>query len=163
MSSYLNDVGIDLPRSCRFRWSAVQLLSVSVVSLVLSGGCGSAADPAGLQKVTGVVTLDGAPIVDGAIRFEPAKGESIQTAEGAPIVNGQYEILAKQGLAPGKYRVFISGTQSAVDTRSIDEQMKHPSPPPKAAVPAKYNEKSTLTAEVTPGGANQHDFPLSKK
>lgn len=159
----MNVVRNDLPRSHRCRWGVALFCCFTAINLAISVGCSPETDPIGRQKVTGVVTLDGAPIVDGAIRFEPANGEAVRTAGGAPISAGLYEIPVKQGLAPGKYRVFITGTQSAADQRSVDEQMNQPAPLRKDAVPAKYNEKSSLTIEVTPTGPNQHDFTLSKK
>jgi len=29
-----------------------------------------------------------------------------------------------------------------------------------SCTPPEYNRQSTLTCEITPGGANKHDFPL---
>lgn len=108
-------------------------------------GC-EGSDSLGRRALTGQVTLDGAPIKQGSIRFESEAGAGAVLATGAPIVDGAYALPREGGLADGKYKVFV--TASEPDTRSADEIMNNPGPPAKELVPAKYNVNSELVATI---------------
>lgn len=129
-----------------------------LVAMTLAG-CGSAIDTGGRKAVTGDVTLDGVPIVEGSIRFEPQSGT---TATGAMIADGKYEIPADKGLLPGSYRVYINALEPVEDNRSADDMMNNPGPPRKELIPAKYNKKSELTADVSESGPNKFDFLITR-
>ncbi len=118
---------------------------------VLLAGCG---DGDGRQAVSGTVTFKGQP-VDGSIDFIPAAGAGTQA--GAVIEKGRYSIPRDKGLVPGTYKVMIF---------SPDNKEVTPDPggnpflaKAKERIPAEYNEKTTLTREVKPGG-NTFDFTL---
>ena len=65
-------------------------------------GCGHGD---GRQAVRGRVTLDGQPLLNGAISFRPL-GHRANSA-GTAARNGAFEIPASKGLMPGKYEVEI--------------------------------------------------------
>jgi len=120
-------------------------------------GCGSSG-----SAVKGAVTFDGESMNGGRIFFLP-DGEPVgrPTVE-VPIENGKYCVREKMGLRPGKHRVEI---------------VWHKAPPGKEhlkpgdpgfttdnwiqTIPAAYNSKTTLFAELRPG-ANTFDFALKK-
>lgn len=129
-------------RSALRRTIAPVLCFAFVLSLV---GC-EGSDSLGRRALTGQVTLDGAPIKQGSIRFESEAGAGAVLATGAPIVDGAYALPREGGLADGKYKVFV--TASEPDTRSADEIMNNPGPPAKELVPAKYNVNSELVATI---------------
>ncbi len=108
-----------------------------------------------MVELSGQVTLDGAPLADGAIRFEPA-GNAGPSA-GAVIHDGGYKLL----LRPGNKTVRIEGF------KTVGERPFNPADPNSAMVPTKesivpnkYNGQSILTCDVGPAGGMQN-FELS--
>ena len=123
--------------------------------LLAVAGCGSGGPPR--LRVVGAVTLDGQPLADGAISFLPA-GKGV--AAGATIAGGRYVVEGAKGPTPGEYRVEIrasapSGKQvkDSFGQASISEM--------ESIIPARYNDKTTLRAEITAAGSNQFDYSLS--
>jgi hypothetical protein len=124
-----------------------------VLALVGLAGCGG-------PSVQGTVTLDGAPVDGGAIRFTPA-GEGTGSPLGAQIVGGKYSIRGN-AIAPGSYRVDINWkkpTGRKVPTpgdpgNTMDETAE--------AIPAIYNSKSTLKEDLT-SGSNTKNFELKSR
>jgi hypothetical protein len=131
------------------------------------GGCGGApTDDRPLQSVTGLVTLDGQPLARGLIRFEPSSPEAT-TAGGAMIERGEFALDRDAGLVPGNYRVSITGLGPETPAPA-DGSEQAPGPEtgkaaPKEPVPARYNARSTLTAEVGGDRVNTFEFPLTSR
>lgn len=125
---------------------AVILLTVLVIGMAT--GCRKS--EVELGAVRGTVTLDGAPLPAATIRFIPTAGG--RTAFGRTDDAGKYEMLysaSASGALVGSMRVEIT-------TADPD------APKSKEKVPAKYNSKSELTADV--GSKSQViDFPLTSK
>tara|TARA_R110002111_G_scaffold2705_4_gene17950 strand:+ start:41405 stop:41833 length:429 start_codon:yes stop_codon:yes gene_type:complete len=118
-------------------------------------GCGSSADGVVRYPVTGTVTWNGQPLPEGDIIFIPT--EKTARPEGAVIKEGQFELT----LAPGSMRVEIRASR---ETGKMIESAVDPGQ--KIAVvenyiPAKYNDKSELKAEVSADGENQFQFELA--
>lgn len=82
----------------RLTRGAVLGLAASFCAAALTG-CGA---PPGVR---GTVTLDGAPVTEGSISFEPADGQG--PSAGANITGGRFEIPPASGLKPGKMRVTV--------------------------------------------------------
>jgi len=133
-----------------------------VTAMVPVAGCTGSDNPQGRQSISGEVTLGGKPLDHGSIRFEP-QDASIGTSDAAMITQGAYKISVDQGLAPGAYRVFITATAANDDERTADEIMNDPKPAGKEMIPAKYNRKSELTAQVSAEDPNQFDFALETR
>lgn len=127
------------------------------VSLGFLAGCGG--DPTGRQAVWGTVYFQGQPLDQGGIHFSPIdKGAS---EAGAGIENGVYRIRREQGLLPGTYKVAVSSYDRKGAKVASDEIPGEPSAKQfRERIPAKYNNKTTLTAEVTGKGPNIFDFKL---
>ena len=136
---------------------------VMLASLVLSCGCGPKGR-SGLIPVSGTVTLDGTPLAQGVIVFEPESSEEAVVNAAVAIENGQYQSPDNGGLLPGVYRVSISSTpaaQPASDPVKAMEQASEPTAPD--PIPPKYNKKSELQATVSADKPAQFDFDLKTK
>ncbi len=112
-------------------------------------GCGDS----GPKKlaVSGSVQFDGKDVPEGDILFVPeARGVG---PEGGKIKDGKYTASVPEG----KYKVEVTATRvvpgkkGPMGTEDLLEDY----------IPAKYNQKTELTAEVS-GGKTTHDFPLKK-
>lgn len=127
-----------------------RVLAVLVVLAAAAGGCNSENVP-GLGRVTGTVKLDGKPVPNAAISFEPVDG-SAGTAVGRTDANGVYELYysrGNKGAKVGENIVRISNFQEAGES----------TPGQKETIPARYNIKSDLKV-VVKSGQNTHDFDL---
>lgn len=131
--------------------------AVSVVTgigflTLVSAGCGvSRPDAPKLAPVSGVVTMDGKPVSNAIVAFNPPGGQS---SFGPTDADGRYRLSyidKLEGAAIGPHVVSITTRTEGPD--SIGK---------KDPIPAKYNEKSELKADVKPG-VNQLDFSLESK
>jgi hypothetical protein len=132
--------------------------------LVLWGvaGC-SGSDGLNRQPVTGSVTLDGAPLDGGTIRFMPASNEAT-TETSTAISGGKYTFGKDSGPVPGNYKVSIS----AVNDPNIQAKQgmvpgEYRPPSTKDKVPAKFNTNTGLTATVQSNQSAPIDFTLTSK
>ncbi len=128
-----------------------------ILLLVLSGGCASG-DRLNRKAISGVVTLDGRPLGDGAIHLEPAPNES-GTAVGTTIRRGAFSIVRDQGPVPGSYRVRIyasSGVQAPPEKGQTERTRR----PMVDRLPEIYNARTELRADVTDRGPNRFRFEL---
>ena len=126
------------------------LLLLGAVCLV-AAGCGPT-DPR--VKVEGSVTLDGQSLAEGQVIFVP--DDRARGAEGAAIAAGRFVIRVH----PGSHRVEIVSIlreERPVPAGGLPEQ----GITFRNLVPSRYNEQSTLTADVTPAGPNRADFALT--
>jgi len=121
------------------------------VALVLPGlvacpGCRGAKT----ITVRGNVTFNGAPVAEGGISFAPAEGQGV--GMGGTIKDGQYEVVSRPGVQPGPMVVKIVALRP-------DPQAGGGKPTLVQYIPARYNEESTLTADISKG-ENTKDFDL---
>jgi hypothetical protein len=124
--------------------------------LLLIVGCGDSSH----ALVSGKITMDGKPLADAAVMFQPMGGKMNPGAgsSGRTDANGEYtlEVIGGgKGAVIGKHRVEIHPT---VDGSADDDRPR----PPKMKIPLKFNLQSTLTYEVKPGN-NTANFDLSSK
>ncbi|MDZ7620203.1 MAG: hypothetical protein U1E05_24650 [Patescibacteria group bacterium] len=135
----------------------VRLMAVSTLRAMLplmllalfAAGCGRSD---GRRPMTGSVTFNGQPVESGEIIFRAADGA--RASDAGQIVAGRYALRASEG----KKRVEITAMREVQTTQAASGE------PPvsfKSYIPAKYNEKSELTIEVTAGGPDTHDFTLT--
>ena len=123
--------------------------------LLAVAGCGSGGPPR--LRVVGVVTLDGQPLADGAISFMPT-GKGV--AAGATIAGGRYVVEGARGPTPGEYRVEIRA--SAPSGKQLKDSFGQASiAEMESIIPTRYNDKTTLRAEITAAFPNQFDYSLS--
>lgn len=139
-------------------------------------GCSGGGTEVELEKVSGVVTMDGKPLAYAVVVFKPQEGNP---SSGQTDVSGKYELVHRAnapGAIPGKHTVWITQGQpptsegdpesnidsAATGVGSEDLETPKGKAAPKNPIPAKYNTKTTLTAEVKQG-ENTIDFKLESK
>jgi len=125
-------------------------LSLVVALIGLCGviGCGNA----GMHEVTGTVTLDSKPLEQGDIRFTPADPKF--GSEESKVKDGAYKFTAREGKMKVEIRSYreVPGLKGPMGTEAVLESI----------IPAGYNDKTTLSAEVGPG-KTKFDFTLKSK
>lgn len=124
--------------------------------LATLAGCLLLALPAGCSRspydadVSGVVTLDGAPIGPGVITFAPS-GAMANPAVGAIAADGAYFLKTKheRGVDSGKYDVSVQVFEPEEKVAPGERSMQEPVP----LVPEPYlrTDTSGLSFDVTPG------------
>ena len=129
------------------------LFNVPFLLLLVCTGCGGGpTDYPDMGTVSGTVTMDGQPLVDARIAFQP---EGNRPSYGVTDSSGYYTLTysaTKEGAKVGKHKVSISTFRDEGDPE--DPQITA------ETVPNKYNTKSELTAMVE-GGSNTFDFALT--
>jgi hypothetical protein len=138
------------------------LLLIAVFSLLCNLGCGSKGVP-GYKAVSGSVTLDGQPLDQGLIQFQPQGGGGVNGS--ARIEAGKYALPEGGGLPVGSYKVAISSTNAPAATSSDPMEAMNQAGKAKAEerIPAQYNSKTTLTATVTDNGEQVFNFDVKSK
>ena len=126
-----------------------------VVALLLPLAIGCGGGGADLSSVEGTVTLDGQPLANAIVNFEPAEGGAARSSyDGQTDAKGHYVLHAtasQKGAELGDYTVHITLPKLAKDDPNAKTAIK---------VPAKYNTQTTLTATVKQG-KNKFDWPLT--
>jgi len=136
---------------------------VAIAVMLAVAGCSSRpADEPPLGRVRGKVTMDGQPLAGVDIFFNPDKGRGSMATTDA---EGRYDLCyinRTMGAKVGPHKVRIQPTDTPAEERSAAGTSAGTavSPPPK--IPAKYNQRSTLTADVKPA-SNTIDFALESK
>ncbi len=133
----------------------------TVLTLILVIGCGSAARTV---PVSGVVTLDGKPLANAHVAFQPeaAKGSANPGMGSFAMTgpDGSYTLHTadtdQPGAVVGTHRVEINLKVEADDRPNVGR------PPPKN-LPAKYNRQSELQFKVEPGGTTAANFDLKSQ
>lgn len=120
-----------------------------LLAVVLVIGCSKGDLP--LAQVEGVVLLDGQPLANATVEFQPEEG----AAKGRPSIgetgaDGKYKLRFSRdqwGAAIGRHKVLITTYSPSGDGRF------------KERVPAAYNSNTTLVRDVE-GRQNWLDFDL---
>ncbi len=141
-----------------FHTASSRLLASALLFAGLAQGCGGARE-VGLVTVEGVVTLNGLPLPDANVVFRPAKGRpSIGRTDG----EGRYQLAfieGRQGALPGQHKVSIS-TFVEPNSDSSDPLLQKGRP---EQVPANYNTRTTLVADLSSDGNVVQDFTLESR
>lgn len=129
-------------------------LACGLFAFALATGCSSNEKPLG--EVSGIVVLDGTPLESGTIALAPVDGEyPIATAE---IVAGEYQIEA-----PAESFKVVIRSPKVIKKVNVYNQPGGPTREiTKETLPEKYNAKSELRIDVTPGEM-ERNFDLSSK
>lgn len=125
-------------------------LALATVIAALPVGCSSGD---GKGHVNGVVTLDGTPLKEGAVRFVSLDGQS--PTAGATIADGRFAAA----VSPGAMRVEVSAPKVVGKQKMIDAPGAREVDVVEELLPARYNVKSELTMEVQ-AGEQEHLFEL---
>jgi hypothetical protein len=143
------------------QWQARWWPSWLILAFVLVvAGCPNA-NPLGRQAVSGSVTLDGAPLDQGSISFQPTSGAA--TSAGASIAGGQYSIAQEFGLPPGKYRVVISSGTGGGNGLDATGMPGETATPPKDRIPPEWNTNSKHLVEITESGPGEFNFDIQSR
>lgn len=133
---------------------AIFSLGLSLSILSFAAGCGKDGGYTDLgASVTGKITIDGAEPPSGtSISFEAIDGKA--KSGGATVTGSSYVA----NVQPGKYRVVIRApkTKGGKGTNAMAGDFFE------ETLPAKYNDKSELTLDVT-SGKNSRDWDLKTK
>jgi len=138
---------------------------VAVVAL----GCGGSKKAV---PVSGTVTLDGKPLANATVSFQPWAPKGKMDAGGVGSTGktnekGEFTLTLVNGgtgAVTGKHRVVIlSHTQAADDDG--DARPKRGGPEITNRVPERYGPggKDELSFDVPSGGTNKADFPLTSQ
>jgi hypothetical protein len=133
------------------------VLSVFIATALV--GCGSSGKVA---PVSGVITLDGKPLANGHIAFQP-ESQSGTKAVGSfafTDANGAYKLRTadteQPGAVIGKHRVEINLVAPSDDRPPASR-------PPAKTLPSKYNRDTELQFEVTSSGTDAANFDLKSR
>lgn len=136
-----------------------RLMSRSFASLlmcVIVVGCSNRRSD--LADVSGVLTLDDKALPRATVVFQPdASGPA---SYGLTDDQGRYKLMYDAdvyGAVIGPHTVKISTYQEK------NNDVKPPLPASREILPAQYNTRSELRADVKPSTSNQIDFPLTSK
>ena len=129
--------------------------ATAILLAFLTTGCtGGPGDQPDLGKVTGTVRLDGSPLADAYLRFQPESGRP-STAKtddsGVYELNYTYKVKGAK-VGPHTVRIWTFETGSDPDTGKLTILAKE-------RVPVSYNAETTLRKDVAPG-AQVIDFNL---
>jgi hypothetical protein len=116
------------------------------MAMLILAGCRQST---GIERVVvqGRVTLNGAPVEDGQIRFIPVEGTAGPVTI-APIIKGRYVCDDKGGVPLGKHRIEILAWDPTAPPGGRGE------PPRPQWAPAKYNEQSELVETIESNGSD---------
>ena len=131
-----------------------------IALLAAAVGCdsGPAAPPLGTVK--GKVTLDGKPAVGMAVIFTP---DSTRSSTGLTDNAGNYTLefdKGHKGAAIGKHKVQVTQRLEADPAKLAAAGAAAGGGGPPTMIPARYNDKSILEADVK-AGENTFDFELT--
>jgi hypothetical protein len=139
----------------RSRWLAFALA-------VLAVGCGGSKK---FAPVSGKVTLNGEPLANATVSFQPIAKEGSTDAgpgsTGTTNDKGEFSLTVatgERGAVVGKHRVIISSLNAKSGTED-----RRGGPELYDKVPHRYapGEPNALIIEVPNGGTNKADFPLT--
>jgi hypothetical protein len=124
-------------------------------------GCGSGSK---VVPVSGTVTLDGKPLPNAHVAFQPEASKGTQNAGvgsyGVTDASGKYSLHTadtdQNGAVVGTHRVEIRLKQ---ETDDRDPKLR---PPPKT-LPPRYNLQSELQFKVESGGTSSANFDLKSQ
>jgi hypothetical protein len=125
--------------------------------LVTTVGCGS-----NMAPVSGTVMLDGKPLANATVVFEPISNEpnpgpgSIGTTNAKGEFSLQLMTGKGQGAVVGKHKVSITAYEGGGEAPSSSPDAVFRKP----LVPTMYNAESKLTFEVPSGGTTSANFFL---
>ncbi|UUO07853.1 carboxypeptidase regulatory-like domain-containing protein [Blastopirellula sp. J2-11] len=131
-------------------------MNLTLCGLVLVGCSIGPTDLPEVAPVSGTVTLDGKPLNNATLTFQPAVG---RPSSGLTNKDGQYKLrynLNLTGAKLGDHSVIITTYQEFDNPSDADR------PASPELLPAKYHKKSELVAKIT-NGDNVVDFDLKSK
>lgn len=138
--------------------------SLGLLTVISTMGCGYSGPPR--VPVRGAIQFKNEMLKSGRISFTPIDGSKGPTAV-AVVTEGFYDFNATNGPVVGKHKIQIEAMidpgfamdDEAAYANQIREKGGAPILP-QQPIPAEYNQRSTLTVEVSPTGEKKLDFSL---
>jgi hypothetical protein len=132
-----------------------RLLGLSL--LFFASGCGG-----GFVPVSGQVKLDGKPLANATVFFQPEQANAGPASQAVTDASGNFTLKVTSKDAPGalvgKHKVSISASEGDLG------EVAGANPKPRTErVPAKYNSQTKLTFDVPAGGTTAANFDLTSK
>jgi hypothetical protein len=110
------------------------------------------------QGVSGTVTLDGQPLGSGSITFLPTDKSSTAGSPGGVIKDGAFDIPAKAGPLPGKYKAVIQAM------KETGKEVEGPGGTTLSeSVPVSIVESAGIDVEVTTSGPNTLNIQVTSQ
>ncbi|WP_020474320.1 hypothetical protein [Zavarzinella formosa] len=130
-------------------WRIQTIIAMAIILMAATIGCDDSGK--GMVQVEGAVSFDDAPLPEGDIIFIPSDKQF--GAEAGKIKDGKYSFKARTGASKVEIRASreVPGKKGPMGEPLIEPY-----------VPAAYNSKSTLTADVSPA-KKTFDFALKSK
>lgn len=125
---------------------------------MLTVGCsGAPSDAPKTHEVSGTVTLDGAPVAEGRMVFLDPAG--MQKSYGTSIKAGKFSTA----MTSGKKKVEITAMRESKDKKEPGPSGGPLVPVLEQYIPAEYNKKTMLEADISDSGSNELTFDLKSK
>ncbi|REJ72344.1 MAG: hypothetical protein DWQ34_04520 [Planctomycetota bacterium] len=141
----------------------MQVAVLPALLALLPGCAGPQTEALPRAGVRGTVTLDGAPLEEGIIRFVPIE-ETRGPKTSVPIAEGRFEVDEEFGPLVGSHRVEIESTDdggyAADDEQALQRLLENPQSIEVVTIPSEYNRRSKLRADVTDEGPNEMTYQL---
>lgn len=137
---------------------------MTAASLFLLFGCGKS-DGLKRAPITGLVTVEGAPLAGASVQFTPVGGTPGEGALGVADAQGKFVVVSSRqndaGIPPGEYTVVVSLLADPDGTHLSSEATQADHPFAQEIVPAPYSSpdsplKVTIAKE---GGEVKVDIP----
>ncbi|MDR1486041.1 MAG: hypothetical protein LBT09_14635 [Planctomycetaceae bacterium] len=135
-----------------------QIFSILILCVFFAGCTNS--NPQGRLAVEGEVTLNGRPLAQGSISFDPSGTQGVKTQSGGEIKNGKYTIAAPQGLVAGEYTVRIRSMEEVSGSRKNTGNPIEDQPILKDIIPSEFGSQSVQKITVEKGKQNQFNFQM---
>jgi hypothetical protein len=158
-----------MQRRARPRLSGRTGIVAGLFAAILAGGCRNP-DEAVLPKkaatVSGNVSWNGKPLIQGTIKFVPILDTiTTKTVLAQPLVifRGKYAVPNPPGMDPGPYKVEIHALDIPEDLDGLGTIPDMGFTPDRSEmIPEEFNDKTTLKVDIA-SGANTFDFNLTGK
>jgi hypothetical protein len=137
----------------------------AVCAAVMFAGEGCAGDDLSRQPVSGVVSMDGSPLSQGAIVFYPDTSMPHEdTVMGGAMINGGHFALPRsEGLVPGYYEISINSGETNEPRRRDTRDPGNDRAVQKDRIPAKYNTHTTLVIEIKDAAIKEMTIRLASE
>ncbi|MDR0520618.1 MAG: carboxypeptidase-like regulatory domain-containing protein [Planctomycetaceae bacterium] len=139
---------------------ALTAITLIIVTITIISGC---RNPQGRLSVSGTVTLDGEPIADGTISFEPAGEQPIKVRSGTVIRNGKYTVPGTSGLVPGDYTVLLTAQKDTGKFVKMKNDLDGSEYEVREIMNLIPPDKAWQRITVTKTGKQTFDFPIKTK
>ena len=139
-----------------------KLLFSLYLTIALIAGCGGP----GLLKVSGKITVDGAPAVGAVLLFHPMDNKDASIASGVAGSDGTFTLTSGiiPGVSAGKYAISVTWPDPSHKPTEA-QKMRGEAEPGADLLKGRYviKEKSGLTAEISSSTKELPPFALKTK